>query len=168
MQEGEVNLLGGLIQRTLTNQVQGIPGLGDIPGLRYLFSQENKEVNDQEVLVMLTPRVIRLPEPACDRGLQSSQWAPLAAVRNALEASRAHVPSRPPSTRAPAALMMELKMVKRRNQFSDKAFMLIELIAAITILLVLTTLALPLARNEIIRNRETLTPRGLAHDARGD
>ncbi len=52
--------------------------------------------------------------------------------------------------------MMELKMVKRRNQFSDKAFMLIELIAAITILLVLTTLALPLARNEIVRKRETL------------
>jgi general secretion pathway protein G len=45
-------------------------------------------------------------------------------------------------------------MVKRPNQFSDKAFMLIELIAAITILLVLTTLALPLARNEIIRGRE--------------
>ena len=33
--------------------------------------------------------------------------------------------------------------------------MLIELIAAITILLVLTTLALPLARNQIIRGRET-------------
>ena len=32
--------------------------------------------------------------------------------------------------------------------------MLIELIAAITILLVLTTMALPLARNEIIRARE--------------
>ena len=46
-------------------------------------------------------------------------------------------------------------MVKKRNQFSDKAFMLIELIAAITILLLLTTIALPLARNEIIRNRET-------------
>ena len=34
--------------------------------------------------------------------------------------------------------------------------MLIELIAAITILLVLTTLALPLARNEIIRKREMI------------
>ncbi len=68
LQEGEVNLLGGLIQRTLSNQVQGIPGLGDIPGLRFLFSQENKEVNDQEVLVMLTPRVIRLPEPALTEG----------------------------------------------------------------------------------------------------
>jgi general secretion pathway protein G len=50
---------------------------------------------------------------------------------------------------------MELPMMKRRRQFSDEAFMLIELIAAITILLVLTTLALPLARNEIIRARET-------------
>lgn len=64
LQEGEVNLLGGLIQRTLTNAVQGIPGLGDIPFLRYFFSQESKEVSDQEVLVMLTPRVIRLPEAA--------------------------------------------------------------------------------------------------------
>jgi general secretion pathway protein G len=47
-------------------------------------------------------------------------------------------------------------MVKRRNQFSDKGFMLIELIAAITILLVLTSMALPLARNEIIRKREMI------------
>ncbi len=68
LQEGEVNLLGGLIQRTLTNQIQGIPGLGDLPLVRYLFSQENKEVNDQEVLIMLTPRVIRLPEPATAEG----------------------------------------------------------------------------------------------------
>jgi general secretion pathway protein D len=68
LEEGEVNLLGGLIQRTLTNAVEGVPGLGDIPLLRYFFSQENKEVNDEEVLVMLTPRVIRLPEPAATEG----------------------------------------------------------------------------------------------------
>jgi general secretion pathway protein D len=68
LQEGEVNLLGGLIQRTLSDQVQGIPGLGDIPLIRYLFSQDNKEVNDQEVLVMVTPRVIRLPESASGEG----------------------------------------------------------------------------------------------------
>ena len=68
LQEGEVNLLGGLIQRTLTDQVQGIPGLGDIPGLRYFFSQDSKEVNDQEVLVMVTPRVIRLPDSALAEG----------------------------------------------------------------------------------------------------
>jgi len=53
--------------------------------------------------------------------------------------------------------MVGLKvMVKRRDQFSDRAFMLIELIAAMTILLILTTLALPLARNQIVRQRETI------------
>jgi general secretion pathway protein G len=51
---------------------------------------------------------------------------------------------------------MEQPMAKRRNQFSDKAFMLIELIAAMAILLVLTTMALPLARNQILRSREVI------------
>ena len=81
LQEGEVNLLGGLIQKTITDQVQGIPGFGDIPGLRYLFSQNNKEVNDQEVLVMLTPRVIRLPEA----GPVAGEGVPLAAAGGADE-----------------------------------------------------------------------------------
>jgi general secretion pathway protein D len=68
LREGEVNVLGGLIQSTVTNTVNGIPGLADIPFLHYFFSDENKEVNDQEVMVMLTPRVIRLPEPAVTVG----------------------------------------------------------------------------------------------------
>lgn len=53
------------------------------------------------------------------------------------------------------SVTMEFPMIKMRNRFSDEAFMLIELIAALTILLVLTTMALPLARNEIVRARET-------------
>jgi len=48
-----------------------------------------------------------------------------------------------------------MRTFKRRDNFTDRAFMLIELIAAMTILLVLTTLALPLARNSIIRARQT-------------
>ena len=76
LQEGEVNLLGGLIQKTISDQVQGIPGFGDIPGLRYFFSQTHKELNDQEVLVMLTPRVIRLPEA----GVIDGSAVPMAAA----------------------------------------------------------------------------------------
>jgi len=53
-------------------------------------------------------------------------------------------------------MMMKCKMAAGRNRISKRAFTLIELIAAITILLVLTTLALPLARNAIIRKREVL------------
>ncbi len=47
-------------------------------------------------------------------------------------------------------------MVKNRNRRTDRGFMLIELIAAITILLVLCTMALPLARNQILRGREAI------------
>jgi general secretion pathway protein D len=63
LKEGEVSVLGGLIQTTITNTVSGVPFLGDIPYLRYLFSTEHVERQESEVLVMLTPRVVRLPEP---------------------------------------------------------------------------------------------------------
>jgi general secretion pathway protein D len=63
LKEGETSVLGGLIQTTLTNTVAGVPFLGDIPLLRYLFSTEHAERQETEVLVMMTPRVVRLPEP---------------------------------------------------------------------------------------------------------
>jgi len=68
LKEGETSVLGGLIQTTLTNTVAGVPFLGDIPLLRYLFSTEHAERQEQEVLVMLTPRVVRLPEPRVGAG----------------------------------------------------------------------------------------------------
>lgn len=64
LKEGEVNLLGGLIETTVRRAISGLPGLSEIPGLRYFFSTEHTERVETEVLVMLTPRVIRLPEPA--------------------------------------------------------------------------------------------------------
>ena len=63
LKEGETSVLGGLIQTTLSNIVGGVPGLGNVPVLRYLFSTEHVERQETEVLVMLTPRVVRLPEP---------------------------------------------------------------------------------------------------------
>jgi len=68
LKEGEVNLLGGLIETKETRSVSGVPGLGQIPILRYLFSSEHRERTETEVLVMLTPRVIRLPERLPESG----------------------------------------------------------------------------------------------------
>jgi general secretion pathway protein D len=61
LKEGESSLLGGLIANTEKTLVTGIPGLGDIPVLRYLFSVEKREVITTEFVVTLTPRVVRLP-----------------------------------------------------------------------------------------------------------
>ncbi len=80
LKEGETSVLGGLIQSTLTHTVAGLPFLGDVPILRYLFSTEHAERQEQEVLVMLTPRVVRLPEPfLADQGKTNLTGSPLPA-----------------------------------------------------------------------------------------
>ena len=61
MAEGETNLLGGIITTTEQTSLSGIPGLKDIPILRYLFANENKELDTQEIVIMLTPHIVRLP-----------------------------------------------------------------------------------------------------------
>jgi general secretion pathway protein D len=61
LKDGEVNILGGLIERTDTDSLNGIPGAADVPGLKYLFSQVSKEVEHDEVLIVLTPHILRFP-----------------------------------------------------------------------------------------------------------
>jgi general secretion pathway protein D len=61
LQDGEVNILGGLIERTNTRSISGWPGFSQIPFLRYFTSQENVETEEQEVLIVVSPRIIRIP-----------------------------------------------------------------------------------------------------------
>lgn len=62
VREGESSLLGGLIQTQTTNTVSGLPGLANIPVLKYLFSTTDVHTTDEEVMIMMTPHVIRLPD----------------------------------------------------------------------------------------------------------
>jgi len=61
LKDGEVNVLGGLLQRTETNSVSGWPGLAQLPFFRYFFSDKKKEIQENEVLIVLTPHIIRFP-----------------------------------------------------------------------------------------------------------
>ena len=61
LKDGEVSVLGGLIERDVTNNVNGIPGFAELPLFRYLFSDNSKHVVDQELLVVLTPHILRFP-----------------------------------------------------------------------------------------------------------
>ena len=61
LKDGEVSILGGLMERTDTKAINGIPGLANLPLLRYLFSDNNNQVQENEVLIVLTPHVIRFP-----------------------------------------------------------------------------------------------------------
>ncbi|MBM3775178.1 MAG: hypothetical protein FJW37_08450, partial [Acidobacteria bacterium] len=53
LREGEVNMIGGLVQEQDTKTVTGVPGLSSIPVVRRLFSKETIEKSDSELLVVL-------------------------------------------------------------------------------------------------------------------
>jgi general secretion pathway protein D len=62
LKEGEVNVLGGLFEKTDTRTLNGWPGLAKIPFMRYFFSDDKTDHQENEVLIVLTPRIVRIPE----------------------------------------------------------------------------------------------------------
>jgi general secretion pathway protein D len=59
LKEGEVNILGGILENDQTRSLSGIPGLAQIPILKYLFASEQKEVKDNEIVFVLIPHIVR-------------------------------------------------------------------------------------------------------------
>jgi general secretion pathway protein D len=62
LREGEVNLIGGIIQDTNRKSITGVPGLAKIPVLGRLFGGEDTEKNKTELVIALIPHIIRGPE----------------------------------------------------------------------------------------------------------
>jgi general secretion pathway protein D len=77
LEEGETSVLGGLLQTTDTTTVSGVPGLGSIPGLKYFFSDTKHEKVQTDVLIMLTPRIIRLPESSVEAAATQTPAQPV-------------------------------------------------------------------------------------------
>ena len=73
LREGEVNLIGGIIQDTNTKSLAGIPGLARIPLLGRLFSNEDLEKNKTELVIALVPHIVRGPDITASnlRGISS-------------------------------------------------------------------------------------------------
>lgn len=63
-QDGETIVLGGIMRNTVTSNVRKVPLLGDIPILGELFKSREKSEVKTELLVFLTPRIVRSPEEA--------------------------------------------------------------------------------------------------------
>ena len=62
LKESEVSILGGLIQRVDTKTLNGWPWLAKIPVMHYLFSTDNIEHQENENLIVLIPRIVRMPD----------------------------------------------------------------------------------------------------------
>src|SRR5450755_1779211 len=78
LKEGEVNILGGILEDQDIRSLNGIPGLSQIPILKYFFAQSNIEHKENEIVFALIPHIIRardvtdLNEKALEVGTASS------------------------------------------------------------------------------------------------
>jgi general secretion pathway protein D len=62
VKDNETIVIGGLIQDTENVTEQKFPLLGDIPGLGWLFKTKTKTRNKTNLMIMLTPKVVKEPE----------------------------------------------------------------------------------------------------------
>jgi type II secretory pathway component HofQ len=69
LRDGESNLLAGLLRETDRKAMRGIPGILSIPILRSLFGANDNSTDQTDIVMLLTPRIIRTQElTAADLG----------------------------------------------------------------------------------------------------
>ena len=57
--DGETVVLGGIYETELRETVNKVPGLGNIPGIGYLFRSRKNVNNNAELLIFVTPKILR-------------------------------------------------------------------------------------------------------------
>ena len=63
MRDGETVILGGLISEENSKTRESVPGIDDIPGLGSLLSNSKTDKNTTEVILVITPHIIRSVQP---------------------------------------------------------------------------------------------------------
>lgn len=58
VKNGQLVIIGGLIQNTVNKTVTGVPLLSDIPLLGYLFSDKSTQINRDNLVILISPRII--------------------------------------------------------------------------------------------------------------
>ncbi|HEX3821848.1 MAG TPA: cohesin domain-containing protein [Candidatus Sulfotelmatobacter sp.] len=94
LKDGEANLLGGIMEDQQTKSLAGIPGLAQIPILKYLFGQTTQDHSENQIVFAIVPHIIRGTDVTAE-----NQRAIDIGTSTAIEL---HRKPQPPATAAPA------------------------------------------------------------------
>jgi type II secretory pathway component GspD/PulD (secretin) len=61
LRDGEANLLAGLLREDERKSLSGFPGAIHVPILKQLFSNNDETIQQTDIVMLLTPRIIRTP-----------------------------------------------------------------------------------------------------------
>jgi type IV pilus assembly protein PilQ len=62
VEDGDTIVIGGILKDTKKLSEQGIPGLRKLPAMGWLFRAERSELQKNELLIFITPRVIQMEQ----------------------------------------------------------------------------------------------------------
>ena len=63
LRDGQTFAIAGLIDRNMNESLRRVPGIGDIPILGYLFRSQQYQKSNTELVVMITPHIVRRDSP---------------------------------------------------------------------------------------------------------
>jgi len=66
LSDGEVAVMGGLMEDKLSNSASQVPGLGDLPGVGNFFRNRSDTMSKTELVIFLKPTIIRDPSINAD------------------------------------------------------------------------------------------------------
>jgi type IV pilus assembly protein PilQ len=62
VKDNDTVVIGGLYRRTISSSNDGVPGVSRVPVLGWLFRSNQEQDDNDELLIFITPRIIRQPE----------------------------------------------------------------------------------------------------------
>ena len=63
LRDGQTFAIAGMLDQNLDESLRRVPGIGDIPILGYLFRSQAYQKNSTELVVMITPHIVRRDSP---------------------------------------------------------------------------------------------------------
>jgi len=97
LKDGESFAIAGLIDNRVTQLVNKVPGLGDIPILGQLFRSRSTNKSTEELLVVITPHLVRPLAPGDNANLPDilEPWLPSIAEQQAAKDKKKAGPKQP-------------------------------------------------------------------------
>ena len=104
LRDGQTFAIAGLMNQTVSDSLRKVPGIGDIPILGWLFKSKAAQKAQTELVVMITPHVVRRGESGVSEGLPSLVEPYLGAPAKTLPSPDAYTgsPRYAPNQKAPS------------------------------------------------------------------
>jgi pilus assembly protein CpaC len=106
LRDGQTFAIAGLLNNTMNETLQKIPGIGDIPILGYLFRSKAAQKNRTELVVMITPQILREGSVGVTNALPKFGepfMSPIDEKKSIAPPPPAFTPGAPTSSNAPVA-----------------------------------------------------------------